>query len=72
MQVQTILFVNFFKICFVANKEEIIAEDRDPTNEFDAVIGAIEEIVIEDRFQEIQHNLLEKYHHHFEVFIMKI
>ena len=50
-----------------ANEEEVIAEDRDPVNEFDAVIGAIEEIVVEDRFQEIQQNLLEKYYHHFEV-----
>ena len=58
----------FYSILFTAaNEEEVIAEDRDSTSEFDAVIGAIEEIVVEDRFQELQHNLLEKYHHHFEV-----
>lgn len=60
--------VPFYSILFTAaNEEEVIAEDRDSTSEFDAVIGAIEEIVVEDRFQELQHNLLEKYHHHFEV-----
>ena len=58
--------VPFYSILFTA-EEEVIAEDRDSTSEFDAVIGAIEEIVVEDRFQELQHNLLEKYHHHFEV-----
>ena len=58
--------LSFYSILFTA-EEEVIAEDRDSTSEFDAVIGAIEEIVVEDRFQELQHNLLEKYHHHFEV-----
>ena len=51
------------------DEEEIIAEhcDGGGGSEFDAIIGAIEDIVVGDTFQELQLGLLEQYHHHFEV-----
>ena len=49
--------------------EEVFAEHSASGSggDFDEVIGAIEDIVVDDRFQDIQHNLMEKYSHHFEV-----
>merc|ERR1712107_266433 len=48
--------------------EEVFAEHSASGSggDFDEVIGAIEDIVVDDRFQDIQHNLMEKYSHHFE------
>ena len=34
---------------------------------FDRIVGAIEDIVIDDRFQDLQTDLLEKHFHHFDV-----
>ena len=34
---------------------------------FDQIVGAIEDIVIDDRFQDLQTDLLEKHFHHFDV-----
>merc|ERR1712241_445445 len=50
------------------DEEEIIAEhcDGGGGSEIDAIIGAIEDIVVGDTFQELQLGLLEQYHHHFE------
>ena len=31
------------------------------------IIGAIEDIVVDDRFQELQNRILEQNYHHFEV-----
>ena len=47
--------------------EETFAEDSNPQNEFDMIIGAIEDIVVDDSFQELQNRLLEQNYHHFEV-----
>ena len=34
---------------------------------FDQIVGAIEDIVIDDQFQDLQTELLEKHFHHFDV-----
>ena len=47
--------------------EETFAENSEPQNEFDMIIGAIEDIVVDDRFQELQNRLLEQNYQHFEV-----
>ena len=50
------------------DEEEVFAEDSHlEGNGFDDIIGAIEDIVVGDKFQELQTSILEKYHHHFEV-----
>lgn len=46
--------------------EETFAENSDPQNEFDMIIGAIEDIVVDDRFQELHNRLLEQNYQHFE------
>merc|ERR1719266_2094511 len=35
-------------------------------NAFDQIVGAIEDIVIDDQFQDLQTELLEKHFHHFD------
>ena len=45
----------------------MFAEDFDPSNEFDSIIGAIEDIVVDERFQDMQDQLMEHNYHHFEV-----
>ena len=52
---------------FPGDFEEVFAEDSDPQNEFDMIIGAIEDIVVDDSFQELQNRLLEQNYHYFEV-----
>ena len=52
---------------FPGDFEEVFAEDSDPQNEFDMIIGAIEDIVVADSFQELQNRLLEQNYHYFEV-----
>ena len=47
--------------------EEVYIENSDSSNEFDAIIGAIEDVVVDEEFQELQQNLLKIYNHHFEV-----
>ena len=47
--------------------EEVYIEDAASSNEFDSIIGAIEDVVIDDEFQDLQKNLLKIYNHHFEV-----
>ena len=59
-------FCSFF-LEFTGDFEETFAENSDPQNEFDMVIGAIEDIVVDDRFQELQNGLLEQNYQHFEV-----
>ena len=39
---------------------------------FDQIVGAIEDIVIDDRFQDLQTELLEKHFHHFDVSIQDV
>ena len=46
--------------------EEILAEDNE-WNQFDEIIGCIEDIVIEKQFQDLQESFLEKHYHHFEI-----
>ena len=46
--------------------EEILAQDRD-YNQFDEIIGCIEDIVIEQQFQDLQESFLEKHYHHFDI-----
>lgn len=46
--------------------EEVYIEDAASSNEFDSIIGAIEDVVIDDEFQDLQKNLLKIYNHHFE------
>lgn len=36
-------------------------------DDFDKIIGHIEDIVISDEFQEIHHDFLDRNYHHFEV-----
>ncbi|GAB1600273.1 ADP-ribosylation factor-like protein 2-binding protein [Argonauta hians] len=51
----------------IDTSEESLAVSRSSTSDtkFDMIIGIIEEIVMEDEFQMIQHNFLEKYFHEF-------
>ena len=62
-------FFSGFEVPVSTNdEEEIFAEDSAVDgNGFDDIIGAIEDIVVGDKFQELQTSILEKYHHHFEV-----
>ena len=46
--------------------EEVFADSHSETV-FDMIVGAIEDIIIEDGFQDLQNNMLEKYFHHFDV-----
>ena len=46
--------------------EEIFAQDRD-WDQFDEIIGCIEDIVIEKKFQDLQESFLEENYHHFEI-----
>ena len=36
-------------------------------DEFDTVVGELENILVEDDFLKLQNDLLEKHYHHFEV-----
>lgn len=47
-------------------EEEILAQDRE-WNQFDEIIGCIEDIVIEQQFQDLQESFLEANYEHFEV-----
>ena len=38
-----------------------------PCEEFDQVVGELENILVEDDFLKLQNDLLEKHYHHFEV-----
>ena len=46
--------------------EEILAQDRE-YNQFDEIIGCIEDIVIEQQFQDLQESFLERNFHHFDI-----
>ena len=46
--------------------DEVILDDQAETA-FDQIVGAIEDIVVDDRFQDLQTDLLEKHFHHFDV-----
>ena len=46
--------------------EEILAEDNE-WNQFDEIVGCIEDIVIEKQFQDLQESFLEKHYHHFDI-----
>merc|ERR1712226_1544377 len=46
-------------------REEVFADSHYETD-FDRIVGAIEDIIIEDGFQDLQNNMLEKYFHHFD------
>ena len=50
----------------MVDTEEVFIEDTE-SNEFDQVIGAIEDIAISNDFEALQSSLLEMYYHHFEV-----
>lgn len=50
----------------VDEEEEILAQDRE-YSQFDEIIGCIEDIVIEQQFQDLQESFLEKHYHHFEI-----
>ena len=66
--VKVVLLKKFiFWSLFPGDFEETFAEDSDPQNEFDMIIGAIEDIVVDDQFQELQNRILEQNYHHFEV-----
>merc|ERR550532_2136032 len=45
--------------------DEVILDDQAETA-FDQIVGAIEDIVVDDRFQDLQTDLLEKHFHHFD------
>ena len=51
---------------FDDHDEEILAQDRE-YNQFDEIIGCIEDIVIEQQFQDLQESFLEKNYQHFEI-----
>jgi len=46
-------------------EEEVIFDNQAETA-FDRIVGAIEDIVIDDQFQDLQTDLLEKHFHHFD------
>ena len=48
------------------SEEEILAEDNE-WNQFDEIVGCIEDIVIEKQFQDLQESFLEKHYHHFDL-----
>ena len=48
-------------------EDEIIDVSNKTTSKFDEVIGVIEDIVVDEKFQSLQSQILEKYHHHFDV-----
>ena len=48
------------------SEEEILAEDNE-WNQFDEIVGCIEDIVIDQQFQDLQESFLEKHYHHFEI-----
>lgn len=52
--------------------DEDILVDSQPETVFDQIVGAIEDIVIDDGFQELQNDILEKYFHHFDVGILTV
>ena len=53
-------------LIFQSTEEEIFAQDRD-LDQFDEIIGCIEDIVIEKNFEDLQESFLERNYHHFEV-----
>ena len=46
---------------------QIVIYTNQAETAFDQIVGAIEDIVIDDRFQDLQTDLLEKHFHHFDV-----
>ena len=52
----------------VANEEEVFLESEN-NSVFDEIVGAIEDIVVDDKFQNLQADILEKHFHHFDVSI---
>merc|ERR1711971_1302112 len=48
------------------DEEETFADAAGEPTEFDKVVGAIGDIVVGESFQELQRELLEKYHQHFD------
>ena len=49
--------------------DEVILDPDQAETAFDQIVGAIEDIVVDDRFQDLQTDLLEKHFHHFDVSI---
>jgi hypothetical protein len=47
-------------------EEEILAQSED-LDDFDLIIGCIEDIFIEKQFQDLQESFLEGNYHHFEI-----
>ena len=47
--------------------DEVILDQDQAETAFDQIVGAIEDIVVDDRFQDLQTDLLEKHFHHFDV-----
>ena len=50
------------------NDDEVIIENEN-SSVFDEIVGAIEDIVVDEKFQDLQTEILEKYFHHFDVII---
>ena len=48
------------------NEDEVILENENESV-FDDIVGAIEDIVVDEKFQDLQAEILEKYFHHFDV-----
>ena len=47
--------------------EEILAQENHEIDKFDEIIGCIEDIVIDQPFQELQESFLEKHYHNFDI-----
>merc|ERR1712150_204467 len=47
------------------NEDEVIIENEN-ISVFDEIVGAIEDIVVDEKFQDLQAEILEKYFHHFD------
>ena len=63
---ETIIIGKIPFFSFQSTEEEIFAQDRD-LDQFDEIIGCIEDIVIEKNFEDLQESFLERNYHHFEV-----
>lgn len=58
---------HFFSVADQEEIEEVLAIDDDTQlDSFSRIIGCIEDIVIDDQFQDLQESLLEANYHHFD------
>ena len=53
----------------LVQEDEVFLESEN-SSLFDEIVGAIEDIVVDERFQDVQSDILEKYFHHFDVSII--